>query len=94
MAVATDLNPGTSPVLSAPMMMNMAATLFGLTPEEALAGMTRNAARALGLDRETGMIKEGLAADLAVWDIEHPAELSYWIAHGGPEALYIRGIQS
>lgn len=94
MAVATDLNPGTSPALSAPLMMNMAATLFGLTGEEALSGMTRNAAKALALDGECGMIKEGLAADIAVWDIDHPAELAYWIAHGGPEALYIRGIQS
>jgi len=91
MAVATDLNPGTSPALSAPLMMNMAATLFGLTPEEALAGMTRNAAKALGLDGECGMIKEGLAADIAVWDIEHPSELAYWIAHRGPEALFIGG---
>lgn len=91
MAVATDLNPGTSPALSAPLMMNMAATLFGLTPEEALSGMTRNAAKALALDDECGMIKEGLAADIAVWDIDHPAELSYWIAHGGPAALFIGG---
>lgn len=91
MAVATDLNPGTSPALSAPLMMNMAATLFGLTPEEALAGMTRNAAKALGLDGECGMIKEGLAADIAVWDIEHPSELAYWIAHRGPERLVIGG---
>ncbi|MEK7265998.1 MAG: imidazolonepropionase [Pseudomonadota bacterium] len=91
MAVATDLNPGTSPVLSAPLMMNMAATLFGLTPEEALAGMTRNAAKALALDGECGMIKEGLAADIAVWNIDHPAELSYWIAHGGPADLIVGG---
>ncbi len=91
MAVATDLNPGTSPVLSAPLTMNMAATLFGLTPEEALAGMTRNAARALALDGTCGMIKEGLAADLCVWRIEHPAELSYWIAHSGPERMIIGG---
>jgi imidazolonepropionase len=91
MAVATDLNPGTSPVLSAPLMLNMAATLFGLTPEESLAGMTRNAAKALGLDGECGMIKEGLAADFAVWNIDHPAELSYWIAHPGPESLVIGG---
>ncbi len=91
MAVATDMNPGTSPVLAAPAMMNMAATLFGLTPEEALAGMTRNAAKALGLDAECGMIKEGFAADIAVWNIDHPAELSYWIAHRGPEKLIIGG---
>lgn len=91
MAVATDLNPGTSPVLSAPAMINMASVLFGLTPEEALAGMTRNAAKALALDGECGMIKEGLAADFAVWNIEHPAELAYWIAHRGPEALFVGG---
>lgn len=91
MAIATDLNPGTSPVLSAPMMMNMAATFFGLTPEEALAGMTRSAARALSLQSECGMIKAGLAADIAVWNINHPAELSYWIAHRGPERLFIGG---
>ncbi|NWG92131.1 MAG: imidazolonepropionase [Parvularculaceae bacterium] len=91
MAVATDLNPGTSPTLSPTLMMNMAAILFGLTPEEALAGMTRNAAKALGLDAECGMIKEGLAADFAVWRINHPAELSYWIAHPGPERLIIGG---
>lgn len=91
MAVATDMNPGTSPVRSAPAAMNMAATLFGLTPEEALAGMTRNAAAALGLGQETGMIKEGLAADFAVWRIDHPAELSYWIAHRGPETMIIGG---
>jgi len=91
MAVATDLNPGTSPVLSSPLMMNMAATLFGLTPEETLAGMTRNAAKALALDGECGMIKEGLTADIAVWDIDHPSELAYWIAHAGPAALLIGG---
>ncbi len=91
MAVATDLNPGTSPVRSAQAAMNMAATLFGLTPAEALTSMTRNAARALDLAPETGMIKEGLAADLAVWRIDDPAELSYWIAHRGPETLIIGG---
>lgn len=91
MAVATDLNPGTSPVLSAPLMMNMAATAFGLTPEEAFAGMTRNAARALALDDECGMIKEGLVADLCVWRIEHPAELAYWAPHPGPERMIVGG---
>ena len=91
MAVATDLNPGTSPVLSAPLMMNMAATLFGLTPEEALLGLTRNAAKALALEGETGVIREGLCADLALWAINDPAELSYWIAHPGPEAMYVNG---
>lgn len=91
MAVATDLNPGSSPVLSPTLMMNMAATLFGLTPAEALAGMTRHAAKALGLADEIGVIREGLAADLAVWPIDHPAELAYWIAHPGPDMLIIAG---
>jgi imidazolonepropionase len=78
-AVATDCNPGTSPNLSLHNSMTMACTLFGLTPEEALAGVTRNAARALGLSAETGTLDVGKAADYAVWPIEHPAELSYWI---------------
>ena len=76
MAVATDSNPGTSPMTSLLLAMNMAATLFRLTPEEALAGTTRNAARALGL-ADVGVIAAGHRADLAVWDVAHPAELSY-----------------
>ena len=76
-AVATDCNPGSSPLTSILLALNMACTLFRLTPEEALAGATRNAARALGLDEITGTIGVGKACDLAVWDIEHPAELSY-----------------
>ncbi len=91
MALATDLNPGTSPMLSPTLAMSMGATLFGMTPEECLAGMTRNAARALGLERECGVLKAGLAADIAVWPVDHPAELSYWIAHPGPDTLYIAG---
>ena len=78
MAVATDCNPGSSPMSSLLLSMNMACTLFRMTPEEALAGVTRHAARALGLD-DTGMIAPGLRADLAVWDVEHPAELAYRI---------------
>jgi imidazolonepropionase len=78
MAVATDLNPGSSPLGSLLLAMNMACTLFRLTPEEALAGTTRHAARALGLT-DRGEIRAGLRADLAVWDIETPAELSYRI---------------
>lgn len=78
-AVATDCNPGTSPNVSLHNTMAMACTLFGLTPEETLAGVTRNAARALGLAAETGTLDVGKAADYAVWPIEHPAELSYWI---------------
>jgi len=79
MAVATDCNPGTSPLLSPLLAMNMACTLFRLTPEEALAGMTRNAARALGLQDAIGTLEVGKAADLAIWDIRTPAELSYWM---------------
>lgn len=78
MAVATDCNPGSSPMSSLLLSMNMACTLFRMTPEEALAGVTRNAARALGLE-DSGRIAPGLRAELAIWDIEHPAELAYRI---------------
>ncbi len=78
MAVATDCNPGSSPLTSLLLTMNMACTLFRMTPEEALAGATRNAAQALGLD-DCGTLSAGKRADLAVWDVEHPAELSYRI---------------
>ena len=78
MAVATDMNPGSSPMTSITLAMNMACTLFRLTPEEALAGITVNAARALGLD-DRGRIAPGLLADLAVWEAGHPAELAYRI---------------
>jgi imidazolonepropionase len=86
MAVATDLNPGSSPLGSLLLAMNMACTLFRLTPEEALAGTTRHAARALGL-ADRGEIRAGLRADLAVWDVETPAELAYRI---GTNPLYTR----
>jgi imidazolonepropionase len=78
-AIATDCNPGSSPLTSLLLAMNMACTLFGLTPEEALAGVTRNAAAALGLADEIGTIETGKRAELAVWDVEDPAELSYRI---------------
>ncbi len=86
MALATDCNPGSSPLTSLLLTMNMGCTLFRLTPEEALAGVTRNAARALGMT-DTGMIRAGLRADLAVWDVEHPAELAYRI---GFNPLHLR----
>ena len=75
MAVATDWNPGSSPLGSLRLAMNMACTLFGLTPAEALAGTTRNAARALGLN-DCGVIAPGMRADLALWEVKDPAELS------------------
>ena len=78
-ALATDVNPGSSPILSLLTILNMGCTLFGLTPEEALAGVTRNAAKALGLGNETGTLEPGMRADLALWDVGHPRELAYWI---------------
>ncbi len=77
MALATDANPGTSPLTSLLLTMNMAATLFRMTVDECLAGVTREAARALGLMGETGTLEAGKAADLAIWSIERPAELVY-----------------
>ena len=78
-AFATHVLVPAAPLASPLLAMNMAATLFRLTPEEALAGMTRNAARALGLDAEVGTIEVGKRAELAVWDVEEPAELVYRI---------------
>jgi imidazolonepropionase len=78
MALATDINPGSSPLNSLLLALNMGCTLFRMTPEEALRGATINAALALGLD-DTGLIKKGMRADLAVWDVKHPAELAYRI---------------
>jgi imidazolonepropionase len=75
-AVATDCNPGSSPCTSPLLMLNMACTLFHLTPEEALAGVTRNAARALGL-ADRGVLAAGLRADFVLWDVKRPAQLSY-----------------
>jgi imidazolonepropionase len=78
-AVATDCNPGSSPLSSLLLALNMACTLFRLTPEEALAGATRHAARALGLATEAGTIEPGKWCDLCVWDVEQPAQLAYRI---------------
>jgi imidazolonepropionase len=77
LAVATDCNPGTSPCTSLLLALNMACTLFGLTPQEAIAGVTRNAARALGLDAEVGTLEVGKRADFALYRIDRPAELCY-----------------
>jgi imidazolonepropionase len=89
-AVATDLNPGTSPLLSLPEAMALAARLFQLTPEECLAGVTREAARALGL-ADRGSLDAGLRADLAIWDFDSPRELAYWLGGGAPAGLLIAG---
>jgi imidazolonepropionase len=78
-AIATDANPGSSPVLSARLMMVMSCQEFGLTPEEALKGITINAAQALGMDKITGSLALGKAADLVVWDVTQPSELAYWL---------------
>jgi len=77
MALATDCNPGSAPVTSLLLMLNMGCTLFGLTPEEAFSGVTRHGARALGLGASHGTLEAGKAADFAVWDIARPAELAY-----------------
>ncbi|WP_437889621.1 imidazolonepropionase [Phytobacter sp. V91] len=78
-AISSDLNPGTSPVLSLRLMMNMACTLFRLTPEEALAGVTAHAARALGIGDRCGTLAPGKIANFVAWEVNHPAELSYWL---------------
>ncbi|WP_378943256.1 imidazolonepropionase [Mesorhizobium sp. ANAO-SY3R2] len=91
MAVATDNNPGTSPLTSLLLAMNMAATLFSMTVEECIAGVTREAARALGLQAETGTLEAGKWADLAIWDIESPAELVYRMGFNPLHARIWRG---
>ncbi len=90
-AVATDCNPGTSPVCSLRTTMALATSLFRLTPEECLAGVTRNAARALGLEEDRGTLETGKRADVAVWDIAHPQELSYWIGKNDLADLIVGG---
>ena len=93
-AIATDCNPGTSPMLSPTLTMNMACTLFGLTPEEAITGMTISAARALGLAHSIGSIAAGKEADLCTWRIETLAELGYWVGLPGPERRIFGGSDS
>ncbi len=92
-AIASDCNPGTSPLSSVRAAMHLATALFRLTPEECLAGVTREAARALGLDTDRGTLEVGKRADLALWDIEHPAELSYWLGLNPLVELYIEGVR-
>lgn len=79
MAVATDLNPGSSPLVDPVLALNLACVMFRLTPEEALAGMTRVAAGVLGWADDMGTVEEGKGADLVLWSVDHPAELAYWM---------------
>lgn len=90
MAVSTDCNPGTSPCTSLLLMLNMACTLFRLTPQEALAGVTRHAARALGL-ADRGVLAPGLRADFVLWDVRNPAELSYALGLNPCRGTFVEG---
>jgi imidazolonepropionase len=90
MAIATDHNPGSSPTLSLLLMLNMACTLFRLTPEEAWRGVTVNAARALGLS-DRGALKAGLRADFAIWDAEHPRDIAYRFGHNPCRSVVLAG---
>ena len=90
-ALATDCNPGSSPVTSILLMLNMGCTLFRLTPEEALAGVTRSGAQALGLQDTHGTLEPGKAADFVLWDIRHPAELAYRIGFNPLHKRYFAG---
>ncbi len=91
-AIATDHNPGSSPVLSPLLMLSMACTLFRLTPEEALRGFTQHGARALGLS-DRGQLVAGQRADLAVWQVDHPNELAYWIGHNPCSRVIFGGLE-
>lgn len=90
-AIATDCNPGSSPLCSLRMAMNLACNVFQLTPEECLAGVTRNAATALGLINNRGTLELGKRADIALWNIHHPRELIYWAGVNQLAKLYIKG---
>ena len=92
-AIATDHNPGSAPGLSLLLMLNMACTLLRLTPEEALRGVTANAARALGLQASHGMLLAGMRADFAVWDLEHPNELAYWFGRNPCAGVVQAGVE-
>jgi imidazolonepropionase len=93
MALATDCNPGTSPVADLALVVNLGAVLLGLSLEEALVGVTRNAARALGLD-DRGTLQPGKRADLAVWDVARPAEIGYWVGMGLCSSVWVGGTPS
>jgi imidazolonepropionase len=91
LAIASDCNPGSAPGTSLLLTMSMATRLFGLTAEEALAGVTRNAARALGLQAERGTLAAGQAADFAIWDVRSVEELGYWIGFNPRETVVREG---
>lgn len=93
MAIASDLNPGTSPVLSLRLMLNMACTLLRLTPEEALAGVTLHAAQALGLGDSHGSLEIGKVADFVAWRIERPADLCYWLGGDLEQRIFRHGLE-
>ncbi|HEY0287922.1 MAG TPA: imidazolonepropionase [Pseudomonas sp.] len=93
-AIATDLNPGTSPGLSLRLMLNMACTLFRMTPEEALAGATIHAATALGMAATHGSLEVGKVADFVAWNIERPADLAYWLGGDLDKRVVRHGVES
>ncbi|RMO92309.1 Imidazolonepropionase [Pseudomonas syringae pv. tagetis] len=93
-AISTDLNPGTSPGLSLRLMLNMACTLFRMTPEEALAGVTFNAAKALGMSATHGSLEVGKVADFVAWNIERPADLAYWLGGDLDKRIVRHGVES
>ncbi|RMN52995.1 imidazolonepropionase [Pseudomonas syringae] len=93
-AISTDLNPGTSPGLSLRLMLNMACTLFRMTPEEALAGVTFNAAKALGMGATHGSLEVGKVADFVAWNIERPADLAYWLGGDLDKRIVRHGVES
>ena len=93
-AIASDLNPGTSPALSLRLMLNMACTCFRMTPEEALAGATIHAAQALGMAQTHGSLEVGKIADFVAWDIERPADLAYWLGGDLDKRVVRHGVES
>lgn len=92
-AIASDLNPGTSPALSLRLMMNMACTLFRMTPQEALAGVTLHAATALGMGETHGSLEPGKVADFVAWNIDRPADLSYWLGGDLDKRVVQKGVE-
>lgn len=92
MAIASDANPGSSPLLSLQAAMSMACTSFRMTPEEVLAGVTIHGAKALGLGGEVGSLEQGKAADFVVWPFDHPAELCYWFGSKTPDMVVFGGV--